>query len=102
MTLEDESGVVNVVVWPRVTEAYRRTVLAGRLVLVRGRIQRTDEIVHLVADKLEDITPWLALLVGETAATPLGGAASTIHTPAATPVRHPRDERAIPRSRDFR
>ena len=56
MTLEDESGVVNVVVWPNILEKYRQAVLGGRLVLVRGRIQRAGEIVHLVAARLDDLT----------------------------------------------
>ena len=108
MTLEDESGVVNVVVWPNILERYRRAILGGRLVLVRGRVQRAGEIVHLVAAHLEDLTHWLDLL------TPEGGAmrpspdrtgAHDGHGTgrlAAAPARHPRNQRAIPRSRDFR
>ena len=45
MTLEDETGTVNIVVWPRILEKYRPAVLGGRLVLVRGRVQRAGEIV---------------------------------------------------------
>ena len=107
MTLEDESGVVNVVVWPNILERYRQAVLGGRLVLVRGRIQRAGEIVHLVAARLDDLTHWLDLL------TPEGGAMRPSPDPAvagagggrkraAAPARHPRNQRAIPRSRDFR
>ena len=94
MTLEDESGVVNVVVWPNVLERYRRAILGGRLVLVRGRVQRAGEIVHLVAAHLEDLTHWLDLLTPEDA----GGGRRL----AASPARHPRNQRVIPRSRDFR
>ena len=94
MTLEDETGVVNIVVWPQVLEAFRRAVLGARLALVRGRIQRAGEIVHLVAERLEDRTGWLDLL-GD-------GALRPPPARAAPPPRHPRHERAIPRSRDFR
>ena len=94
MTLEDESGVVNVVVWPNILERYRRAVLGGRLVLVRGRIQRAGEIIHLVAAHLEDLTHWLDLLTPEDAR---GG-----RRLATSPARHPRNQRVIPRSRDFR
>ena len=97
MTLEDETGTVNVVVWPNVLERYRRAVLGARLALVRGRVQRAGEIVHLVATHVEDLTHWLDLL------TPDQGAASHgSRQLAATPTRHPRNQRVIPRSRDFR
>ena len=96
MTLEDETGVVNIVVWPRVLESYRKAVLGARLAMVRGRVQRTADIVHLVADRLEDLTGWLDLLTPDDA----GGAPSP--GPVAFPSRHPRNLRTIPRSRDFR
>ncbi len=96
MTLEDETGVVNIVVWPRVLENFRRAVLGARLAVVKGRIQRTDDIVHLVADRLEDLTGWLDLLTPDEA----GGASSP--GPVAFPSRHPRNLRTIPKSRDFR
>jgi error-prone DNA polymerase len=98
MTLEDETGVVNVVVWPRTTEAFRRVVMTSRLAWVRGRIQRTGKIVHLVADRLEDITGWLSQLSEN------GDAIHQKHGPyAAGPplAHHPRNQRVIPRSRDF-
>ena len=96
MTLEDETGVVNIVVWPRVLESFRKTVLGARLAMVRGRIQCTADIVHLVADRLEDLTGWLDLLTpdGEVGLMPSG--------PVAFPSRHPRNLRTIPKSRDFR
>ena len=62
MTLEDETGTVNVVVWPNILERYRPAVLGARLALVRGKVQRAGEIVHLVAAHLEDLTHWLDLL----------------------------------------
>ena len=98
MTLEDETGVVNIVVWPRTTERFRRTVTTSRLALVRGRIQRTETIVHLVAEGLEDITDWLSLL-SEPAATAAPRRPRQAAVP--TPARHPRNQRVIPRSRDF-
>ncbi len=108
MTLEDETGVVNVVVWPNVLEKYRRAILGGRLVLVRGRIQRAGEIVHLVAAHLEDLTGWLDLLTPEQGAaqpSPDGAVPHRGHDGrplAASPTRHPRNQRVIPNSRDFR
>ena len=97
MTLEDETGVVNVVVWPNILERYRRAILGGRLVLVRGRVQRAGEIVHLVAAHLEDLTGWLDLLTPDQGAAQHGG-----ERLVAAPARHPRNQRVIPNSRDFR
>ena len=98
MTLEDETGIVNIVAWPRITERFRRAVMTSRLALVRGRIQRTGNIVHLVADSLEDITGWLSLLSENTVTAARN---RTHHAAIPTTARHPRNQRVIPRSRDF-
>ncbi|MFN3209114.1 MAG: OB-fold nucleic acid binding domain-containing protein [Roseovarius sp.] len=63
LTLEDETGVVNIVVWRALYEAYRRAVISGRLLRVTGRIQRQSDVVHLVAEQVEDISPLLDRLV---------------------------------------
>ena len=105
MTLEDETGTVNVVVWPNILERYRRAVLGGRLAMVRGRVQRAGEIVHLVAAHVEDLTHWLDLLTpdqGTVQPSPDNAKARDGRQPAATPSRHPRNQRVIPNSRDFR
>jgi error-prone DNA polymerase len=62
MTLEDETGVVNTVVWPSVFEEHRPIAMGARLVLARGRIQRSDNVTHLVVDTLEDRSGDLATL----------------------------------------
>jgi DNA polymerase III alpha subunit len=59
LTLEDETGTCNVVVWTKIYERFRRAVIAGRLLRVTGRIQREQEVVHVVADLVEDISPML-------------------------------------------
>ncbi len=59
MTLEDETGIANVVIWNRLYEAARRTILASRMIKVTGQIQREGDVVHLVAHGLEDLTPLL-------------------------------------------
>ena len=97
VTLEDETGTVNVVVWPKILEKYRPAVLGGRLAMVRGRVQRAGEIVHLVAAHLEDLSHWLDLLTPDEGTAPRGG-----RRLAASPSRHPRNQRVIPNSRDFR
>lgn len=59
VTLEDETGQVNVIVWPRVVETQRRPLVGARLLTVYGQWQREGEVMHLVASKLVDHTPLL-------------------------------------------
>jgi error-prone DNA polymerase len=59
MTLEDESGVANLVVWPAVFERFRRIVMTARLVECHGRLQCEGEVVHVVAERLFDRSPLL-------------------------------------------
>jgi error-prone DNA polymerase len=123
MTLEDETGVSNCVVWPKTLERYRKTVMQARLILVTGRVQRHESIVHVVATALEDRSDWLMLLSEWANEMPIpianadevkspgpdpGAAGADQHPRWArpeTPVRprpmHPRHERIIPKSRDF-
>ena len=63
LTLEDESGVVNVIVWRSMYEHFRRAVIAGRLLRVTGRIQRENNVTHVIAERVEDLSPLLDSLV---------------------------------------
>lgn len=63
LTLEDETGVVNVVVWARTFERFRRAVIGGRCVRIIGRVQRDGIVVHLVAEHVEDISHLLDRIV---------------------------------------
>ena len=63
LTLEDETGTANVVVWAQVYERYRRAVIAGRLLRVTGRLQREAGVVHVVAELIEDLSPLLDRLL---------------------------------------
>ena len=71
MTLEDEAGVANVIVWPKAFERLRAIVLGARFVAVTGKLQNEQGVIHIVADRMEDLTPMLGLLseAGETIAT---------------------------------
>ncbi|MCR4283513.1 MAG: OB-fold nucleic acid binding domain-containing protein, partial [Bauldia sp.] len=62
MTLEDETDIANVIVWPKMFERFRPIVLGARLVAVSGKVQSESGVIHVVADKLEDLTPMLAVL----------------------------------------
>jgi len=62
MTLEDETHIANIVVWPRVFEQFRTEVLGARLCAVDGVVQNESGVVHVVAERLHDFSPLLARL----------------------------------------
>ena len=62
MTLEDEHGLINVVVWRRVAEAQRRPLLQARLLAVEGQWENVEGVSHLIAHRLTDLTPLLGVL----------------------------------------
>ncbi len=95
VTLEDETGIANLVVWPRVFERYRREVMAARLLRVSGELQREGIVIHVVARRLEDLTPRLrALAAGDDPLKPPLARADEIARPSGE------DRRRYP-SRDF-
>jgi error-prone DNA polymerase len=63
VTLEDETGCVNVVVWRDLIERQRRELLGARLLAVEGRIERDGEVVHLIAQQLTDRSALLGRLL---------------------------------------
>ncbi|MHA6685377.1 error-prone DNA polymerase [Mesorhizobium sp. A556] len=71
ITVEDETGIANLVVWEKVFEKYRRVVLSSGMIGVYGRIQREGDVVHLVAHKLTDLSADLASVGDRDAAFPL-------------------------------
>ena len=86
-TLEDETGVVNVIVWPKTFARYRKTVLQASLLRVDGRLQREGLVIHVIARRLTDLTPRLeALRRPERGGVPLVGALAR-----ADEVRRPQD-----------
>ncbi|MFH3480993.1 error-prone DNA polymerase [Xanthobacter variabilis] len=118
MTLEDEAAWANVIVWPRVFEAFRPQVLGARLVMVRGKLQNEQSVIHLVAESVEDWSHLLEHLGEAGAAAPPdprsvarnGGAPAdadapdrlTPHAPmphAPMPREHPGS--AMPKGRNF-
>lgn len=102
ITLEDETGVANLVVWPDVFDRQRKVVMGARLMAVHGIIQKDadDGVIHVVARKLEDHSHMLRHLSEEAMPSTLSqsDAAGSWREPAA---RHPRDVEIIPKSRDF-
>ncbi|HMJ93364.1 MAG TPA: error-prone DNA polymerase [Allosphingosinicella sp.] len=59
ITIEDETGIANIIVWQRKFEAQRRIVMSAAMIAVRGTVQREGEVIHIVSDRLEDHTPLL-------------------------------------------
>jgi DNA polymerase III alpha subunit len=63
LTLEDETGTANIVVWAKIFERYRRAVIAGRCLKVTGRVQREGIVIHVIAEVIEDISAILDEIV---------------------------------------
>lgn len=113
MTLEDETGIANIVVWPKVMEQYRKEVMGARLILVEGYIQSSpEEVTHLVAQRMVDRSHDLIGLAndalrkhpvpaGPALVEPLNDDRRDHADTPAQKIRHPRDVRILPPSRDF-
>jgi len=115
MTLEDETGIANIVVWPKLFEQYRREVLGGRLVAIDGPVQKEGDVIHVVADRVHDWNPLLAQL--SEAGPQIDASAPTDEAKKGDPGgswrgeahRHPRDVRinlsaaanVMPKGRNF-
>jgi error-prone DNA polymerase len=102
ITIEDETGVANLVIWPDVFETQRKIVMGARLIAVDGIVQKDPDsgVIHIVARKLQDDSRVLRRLSEDSLPSTLnqGDAAGSWRAPAA---RHPRDAEIIPKSRDF-
>jgi error-prone DNA polymerase len=107
ITLEDEGGVVNILLWARHFERYRRAVMASRLMLAEGEVQRSKEgVIHLMATRIVDRTAMLDTLGSDRRFEPEVCRADEVKHPQhprgyAAKHGHPRDVRILPKSRDF-
>jgi len=89
ITLSDETGICNVVIWERMFRQYRKEAMGARLLLAEGTVQKSEGVVHLMATRLIDRSQDLNMLSGD--ALP----------PTPPTHRHPRNVRVLPPSRDF-
>ncbi|RTM09694.1 MAG: error-prone DNA polymerase [Hyphomicrobiales bacterium] len=97
MTIEDETGVANVVIWEKVFERFRRVVLGAGLIGIRGRIQREGEVVHVIARELSDLSVDLASIGSREAGFPLPhGRGDEFHHGSPGP-----DPRSLPKARNL-
>ncbi len=56
LTLEDETGTVNIVIWRTLYEKFRRAIISGRLLKIKGRVQSENSVIHVIAEHVEDIS----------------------------------------------
>ncbi len=102
MTIEDETGIANIVVWKKMLEKYRREVMGARLILIEGTVQSAENVVHVVATRLTDRTNALYLLSEQLATLPVSHSDEVAHPVSEeSRGRHPRNVRILPKSRDF-
>ena len=63
VTLEDETGFINVVVWQKIYKIYRRAIISARLLRITGKLQKHSGTIHIIAEKIEDISWLLSKLI---------------------------------------
>jgi error-prone DNA polymerase len=95
MTLEDETGVANTIMWPRTFEAYRPVVMGSRLIGVTGLLQNEKGVIHIVADYFEDLTFLLGRLSEHGARLDPAMPPDEIRRPPISRQRHPRSGDAL-------
>ena len=100
ITLEDETGVANIVVWSSMFETYRRTILASAMLVVKGRLQREGMVIHVIAERIDDATDLLRTVGQRDFPRRTGRGDGGAH-PGAPDSRHP-DDMLRQKTRDFR
>jgi error-prone DNA polymerase len=105
VTLEDETGIANLVIWPDTMETYRKVVMGARLMEVRGRVESEEGVIHVIAAHLADATDQLHRLSDDLLKPAIAHGDHAGPLPPGIPEHfrqgHPRDVRVIPKSRDF-
>jgi error-prone DNA polymerase len=95
ITIEDETGIANIIVWPAMVEKFRHHIINATLLIVEGRLQRGEEgVTHIIAEALADRSKWIAELDA-----PMARGDELPRT--RRPPGHPRQERIVQKSRDF-
>jgi error-prone DNA polymerase len=94
MTLEDETGIANTIIWPRVFEIYRPVVLGSRLISVTGKLQSASGVIHVVAEHMEDLSSLLRRLSEETPLADTTARADIVKHPMGSGSARPRHPRA--------
>ena len=92
LTLEDENGIANIIIWQRDFERLLPVIMGSKLVRVTGRLQCESGVIHIVAERMEDLTPWLVNLSEKAQSIDVLSHADEIKKPGT-------DQRLRPRSR---
>ena len=101
ITIEDETGIANLIVWPAMLERFRRAALGATLLCCTGKLQREESVIHIVADRLVDMTPRLNTLRDRTGdGAPRPASKPPFASPAKPPGYDARD--IVITSRNFR
>ena len=95
MTLEDETGIANTIVWQRMFEMYRPTVIGARLVAVTGPVQNFSGVIHVVMERIEDLTPLLRRLSDAHGSVDIRAHADQARRPIIERQRHPRADDSL-------
>ncbi|MEO5324668.1 error-prone DNA polymerase [Mesorhizobium sp. CC13] len=93
LTLEDEHSIANVIVWARVFERFRPVIMGAKFMRVTGKLQAESGVIHIVADRMEDLTHWLAAMSEEL--QPEAGAGSLPEGRASAADKAARDPRML-------
>lgn len=101
ITIEDETGVANLVIWPKTFEKFRKVIMTSRLMEVRGYVQTDENVIHVVAEELVDASGALAALSDDLLRQTLARADHVVKPLPSGLHRHPRNVSIIPKSRDF-
>jgi error-prone DNA polymerase len=119
LTIEDETGTANIIVWPKVFEALRGIVIGARFLAAAGRVQIEAGVIHVVMERAEDLTPMLTLLSSRGAEISSFARADEVRRPNDRDSRVPREttqpnlfdaapppaaadiRRALPKGRNF-
>lgn len=107
LTLEDDKAVANIIFWQRTFERFRPIVMGARFVRVTGKLQSESGVVHIVAEKVEDLTPWLTVLLEKVSAASPPVADQSLPTIRSAPIRQDiatlsgEAERVMPKGRNF-
>ncbi len=111
ITIEDETGIANLILWPAIVASFRAVIIAATLLRAAGQVQRSAEgVVHVIIENIQDCSALIGTLdaplaradEGPSRPAPSRPASSRPAPPHRPSPRHPRDERPLPRSRDFR
>jgi error-prone DNA polymerase len=93
MTLEDEAGVANLIVWPKAFERLRAIVIGARFVAATGKLQNEAGVIHLIVERMEDLTPMLGQLSEEGRRLDIRAPADEAANPPSTPTKKRQGDR---------